>query len=162
MVGRIPTLLSDEEIVSWKRWIDIIASTDMSHLNIAMTRTLQAMSARRDVHDRLIDAVIAWEALFGAEVKIKHRISSSLALMLHGPENRDAARERYRRIYQARSDIVHANRTVTTLSEIDEYGRNAIESSLKIIAKILTTHRELLPLTSSVRSTRIMSASAGK
>jgi hypothetical protein len=39
-------------------------SVDMVNLKIAMTRTLRAMTERRDPYDCLIDAVIAWESLF--------------------------------------------------------------------------------------------------
>jgi hypothetical protein len=157
MAMRIPTLLSDEEIASWRRWINIMMAEDMSHLKVAMTRTLRAMTERRDPYDRLIDAVIAWESLFGGSTESTLRVSASLARMMHpAGQDREVAGELYRKIYGARSDIVHANRTNTTIGKIEEYGRTAIDVSLKIMADILTTHKALLPLKSSTRSTRVL------
>jgi hypothetical protein len=157
MVGRTPTLLTIDEIASWEQWINIVMTADMSRLKVAITRTLRAMTERRDPNDKLIDAVIAWESLFGAANESTLRVSASLARLLHSAdEDREAARKGYGNIYQARSDIVHANETNRTAAQIDEYGRAAIEASLKAITLLLTTHSSLLDLKSSTRSTRII------
>jgi hypothetical protein len=157
MASRVPTLLGDEEIASWNRWINIITSADISHLKVAMIRTLRAMTERLDAYDRLIDAVIAWESLFGAHTENTLRVSASLARMLHSAgQGREDARVLYGKIYQARSDIVHANPTKTTTTQVEQYAGTAIDVSLKTIACILTTHTDLLPLRSSTRSTRVL------
>jgi hypothetical protein len=157
MAARIPTLLTADEITTWVQWIDAITTADMSHLKVAMTRTLKAMTERRDSTDRLIDAVIAWESLFGASNESTLRVSASLARLLHPPgEAREAARKSYQTIYQVRSDIVHANETKTTVAQVEEYGRKAIEASLNALGLILTTHNKLLSLKSSTRSTQIL------
>jgi Apea-like HEPN len=157
MAARTPTLLSADEVDAWQRWISIIMAADMSRLKVTMTRTLRAMTERRDPSDRLIDAVIAWESLFGAVNESTLRVSASLARLLHPPgEGREAARKTYQSVYQARSDIVHANNTKTTIAQIDEHGRTAIEASLKAMTLLLTTHNKLLSLKSSTRSTQVL------
>jgi hypothetical protein len=157
MGHRTPTLLTQDEIDAWGRWIDILTSADMGRLKVAMTRTLRAIAARQDPSDRLIDAVIAWESLFGATNESTLRVSSSLARLLHeAGQSRESAQKTYQKIYQARSDIVHANETKTTVAQIDEYGRIAIEASLSTMRLLLTTHANLLPLKSSTRSTQIL------
>jgi hypothetical protein len=163
MAMRVPTLLSGEEIVSWGRWINIIMAADMAHLKVAMTRTLRAMAERRDPYDRLIDAVIAWESLFGGDNELAFRISASLARLLHSSgQDRETAQKNYSKIYGARSRIVHGSTSKTKTQQaeedrrVQEYGRTAIDVSLKAMACILTTHRDLLALESQMRSTRIL------
>lgn len=157
MAPRTPTLLDTDEVASWKNWIDVITAVDMSRMRVAMTRTLKAMTERRDPSDRLIDAVIAWESLFGAVNESTLRVSASLARLLHSTgEARETAQKAYQKIYQARSDIVHANETKTTVAQIDEYGRTAIDASLRALSLMLTTHNRLLSLKSSARSTQVL------
>ena len=157
MAARMPTLLTPEEIISWQRWINITMSVDMSHLTVAMTRTLRAMTERRDPGDRLIDAVIAWESLFGGRPETTLRVSASLARLLHPPvvQERETARQYYAKIYDARSSIVHAGKKIPA-AQLDEYGRKAIDTSLKVIAMLLTTHTSLRHLGSDSRSKQIL------
>jgi hypothetical protein len=160
MAMRVPTLLSTEEITSWRHWINVMMAADMTNLKIAMTRTLRAMTERRDPYDRLIDAVIAWESLFGGNPETTLRVSASLARMLHASgQEREAAQRNYSKIYGARSGIVHANHdSLKSLKfgQVEEYGKNAIDVSLEVIARILTTHQDLLALDSRARSLRVL------
>ena len=157
MAPRTPVRLDASEIESWRHWIDVVMAADMSRLKVAMNRTLRAMAERRDQSDRLIDAVIAWESLFGATNESTLRVSASLARLLHPQgKSRETARERYNKIYQARSNIVHANETKTSAAQLDEYGKEAIEASLRVMALLLGTHKELLPLKSSARSIQVL------
>jgi Apea-like HEPN len=157
MAPRMPTLLSIEEIASWKYWIEVATDADTTHLKVAITRTLKAISERLDPSDRLIDAVISWEALFGATNESTLRVSASLARLLHPSDGeRESKQKEYQKIYSARSNIVHANKTKTTVAQVDEYGRAAAEVSLKAMGLILTTYDSLLPLESSARSTQVL------
>jgi hypothetical protein len=157
MAQRMPTVLSAEEAASWKYWVDVVTGAEINHLKIAMTRTLKALTERLDPSDRLIDAVIAWEALFGATNESTLRVSASLARLLHPSDaERESAQKNYQKIYQARSNIVHANKTKTTIAQVDEYGRAAIEASLKTMRLIFATYDKLLPLESSARSTQVL------
>lgn len=98
MAPRTPTLLTEDEIGAWSDWIGILTSADMSRLKVAMTRTLRAMTERQDPNDRLIDAVIAWESLFGATNESTLRVSSSLARLLHpSGERREVAQKSYQK-----------------------------------------------------------------
>jgi Apea-like HEPN len=122
-----------------------------------MTRTLRAIAERRDTYDRLIDAVIAWESLFGAVTDSTLRVCGSLARLLHDTDaDREAGYNRYKKVYDARSKIVHANSKQPELAEVEAYGRTAIDASLKVIEKLLTTHLSLLSLESSQRSQQVL------
>jgi Apea-like HEPN len=160
MAMRVPALLTAEEINSWERWINVITSADMTYLKRAVTYTLRAMTERRDAYDRLIDAVIAWESLFGGHPDTTLRISASLARLLHSSaEERQAAQVEYKKIYGARSDIVHSNHNSLkklAIQQVDQYCKSAIDVSLKAIERILTTHKDLLTLDSATRSLRVL------
>lgn len=77
--------------------------------------------------------------------------------MLHSTgTDRKAGYSVYKKVYDARSKIVHANSNPPQLVDAETYGRTAIDASLKVIAMILTTHSYLLPLESSERSQRVL------
>ena len=157
MVSRTPTLLTADEVASWERWIGILTTANMKPLKVAMIRTLRAIAERRDTYDRLIDAVIAWESLFGAVTDSTLRVCGSLARLLHDTDaDREAGYSRYKKVYDARSKIVHANSKPPELAEAEAYGRTAIDASLKVIEKLLTTHLSLLSLESSQRSQQVL------
>jgi hypothetical protein len=157
MARRHPTVLSTHEVTAWNRWIDVVMSADLSHLNLAVTRTLRALTERRDPSDTLIDAVIAWESLFGATSESTLRVSASLARLLHpAGEERDQARTRYRDIYVLRSNIVHGNRFRSTPQQIHQSGQEAADASLQAISALLIQRRDLLALDSADRSLKII------
>lgn len=157
MASRVPILLSLDEIASWESWIDVVMAADLRQLNLAITRTLRAQTERRDRSDALIDAVIAWESLFGAITESTLRVSASLARLLHAAgAERELARSRYSKIYERRSKIVHGARTKTTAEQIDEDSRTAIYVVLEVIRVLLTKRSDLLPLESAERSMRIL------
>jgi len=157
MVSRVPTRLSLDEIASWKSWIDAVMAADLSHLNLAITRTLRAQTERRDHSDALVDAVIAWESLFGAITESTLRVSASLARLLHAAgAEREQARSRYTKIYERRSKIVHGARAKATAEQIDQDSRTAIDAAIEVIRTLLAMRPDLLPLESAERSTRIL------
>jgi hypothetical protein len=157
MASRVPTLLSTDEIESWENWINIVMAADLTHLNLALTRTLRAKTERRDDSDALIDAVIAWESLFGAVTESTLRVSASLARLLHpAGAAREQARSRYTKIYERRSKIVHGSKSKTTPEQINQDSRAAIDAVIEAIRTLLADRPDLLPLDSVHRSTRIL------
>ncbi|MET8048767.1 hypothetical protein ABZU75_14310 [Streptosporangium sp. NPDC005286] len=157
MASRHPTALSAEEVASWSDWIKIVMASDMSHLNLAMTRTLRALTERRDPSDMLIDSVIAWESLFGATSESVLRVSASLAKLLHpAGEKRDQARTRYSKIYALRSNIVHGNNFKSTPQQIHEDGQAAADIALEAIGALLARRRDILTMNSADRSLKII------
>jgi hypothetical protein len=157
MAARVPTLLSSDETTSWQSWINTVMGSDLSHLSLAMTRTLRAQSERRDDSDALIDAVIAWESLFGAVSDSTLRVSASLARLLHaaGPE-REKARDRYSKIYNRRSLIVHGAKRESTAQQIHQDSQDAIKAAVEAIRAILVKRPDLLALESKARSDQIL------
>ena len=157
MASRVPTLLSTAECTEWESWINVVMAADLSAMSVAVTRTLRAQTERRDASDALIDAVIAWESLFGAVTESTLRVSASLARLLHpsGPE-REQARNRYRTIYDHRSKIVHGTRIKFTPEQIQRDSWAAIDASFESIRMLLATRSDLLMLGSAERSMQIL------
>jgi hypothetical protein len=157
MASRLPIVLSTVEVSSWQEWIKHCVGADLRHLGLAITRTLRALTERRDASDTLIDSVIAWESLFGATNESVLRVSASLAKLLHSPgEKRHQARSQYQKIYNLRSNIVHGNKLKATPEQIDEYAQLAASAALEAIGILLTGRRELLAMESADRSVRIL------
>lgn len=81
--GFMPTELSENECDALQRWCDVVETQWSPRVDIAVRRLLSAAQARSDASDRLVDAVIAWENLFGtSEGEPRLRISSAMAWLL--------------------------------------------------------------------------------
>jgi hypothetical protein len=157
MAARVPTLLSLSEVESWRSWLGIVMAADLSQLNLAITRILRAQTERRDDSDALIDAVIAWESLFGAVTESTLRVSASLARLLHeSGTNREDAQSRYSKIYSRRSNIVHGAQPKYTPEQINKDSRDAITAALEAIRMLLVKRSDLLLLDSTTRSVRML------
>lgn len=107
--GFMPYELSSEDcdaVASWAQWID---DGWTPRVDIAIRRTLSAAHARTDPADRLVDAVIAWENLFGtSEGEPRLRISAAMAWLLEAEEDeRRSRQDQIKRLYDDRSKIVH-------------------------------------------------------
>jgi hypothetical protein len=106
-----PTQLTEAEADAWREWYERLRSPHVAKIELALTRILRACGERHDLADILVDAVIAWENLFGtSEGEPTFRITTSLAILLrNSQEERVALRKRLTRIYTLRSKIVHGS-----------------------------------------------------
>ncbi len=95
-----------------RTWAARIERGYNDRIEIAVKRTLSSLTTRGDATDRLIDAVIALENLFGTRSgKLTFHISTGCAYLLE----RDATRrvkvkKEVSRLYAVRSKIVHGER----------------------------------------------------
>ncbi len=153
--SRTPTQLTHDEVTSWKAWIEKLDTVPMKRLGPSPTRLLRALAERTDPTDGLIDAVIAWEALFGGETEATLRVSASIARLLEPQGNsRAALRRRAADIYRLRSKIVHG--ADYELSEVGTAFTEATSIGLRIIRELLAVHPELVKMQSGERSTALL------
>jgi hypothetical protein len=110
-VGLMPTQLTEQEMTAWKEWYDLLGTSGAERVDIALSRIIRAVAERRDPVDVLIDAVIAWENLFGSsQGELKLRITASMArLLADDPKDRLELRKKLGRIYDLRSQAVHGS-----------------------------------------------------
>nr|GID81974.1 hypothetical protein Ade03nite_08980 [Actinoplanes derwentensis] len=155
---RHPTKATRAQMDAWGSWLGTVDTEALSHVRLAATRTLRALTERRVQDDMLIDAVIAWESLFGAKTESTLRVSGALACLLYPPgADREAAQKRYSKIYNSRSEIVHASLTKKTTPEvIAENAREAAQVAIRALRAILDTRRDLITLDSASRGLQLL------
>lgn len=148
---REPRQLSVEEATRWQEWIQQLDKVKLAKLGQAPARLLRAGAERHDATDSLIDAVIAWEALFGAKGEVTLRVSTSLAKLIEaGGVVRAALRRRVAEIYDIRSQVVHGGNV--DMSKINEASKDALRIGLRAVAKLARERMDLVKMTSEERS----------
>ncbi|MFF4979548.1 hypothetical protein ACFY3O_05690 [Streptomyces sp. NPDC001046] len=153
--NKTPTLLTVDQVNRWKYWIEKIERVSFSKLGPAPVRILRASGERRDPYDSLIDAVIAWESLFGTDSEITFRLSASIARLLESPgKERNDLRRRATEIYRMRSKVVHGIHV--PVAEVADASREAVAISIACMRKLISDRADLLKMTSLERSTTIL------
>jgi hypothetical protein len=126
-----------------EQWIARLDSGYDASIRVAVDRTLSAVTDRGPSDDALIDYVIALENLFGRPgPKLETRLSSALAALLASGETEGSAiAARSRRVYQARSKLVHGDQ----LLESEEHPADQAQLLvLDAFRTLFTTHRHLI------------------
>lgn len=103
--------LTTDEGRQLEGWIRLEAHYHPS-VRVAMKRSISGFAETTHPEDSLIDLVIALESLFGGRGgELRLRISSALAwLLASDSEGRLATQRRAKRVYDARSKLVHGDR----------------------------------------------------
>jgi hypothetical protein len=156
--GLRATQLTVEEVTAWGEWYKHLQGPIVDKIDVALTRILRAASERREPSDLLIDAVIAWENLFGTkEGEPTLRISSSIALLLESEfDARNSLRKRLVDIYKLRSSIVHGSKD---LKSADDYAMcyESLDIALRVVRKLILERRDVLGLPDgSARSVKLL------
>ncbi|MDH6677320.1 hypothetical protein M2284_001518 [Rhodococcus sp. LBL1] len=147
------------EIAAW--------TSKMNHLpdslKIGRRRLLQATTERADAIDRFIDAVVAWESMFGAAQDSALRVTGSMALILQ-PTDVEARRALHKTLntyYKSRSDLVHGavghdkETKEFKVANMPTYASQATRYAIDSFKHILD-NPDLIPLDSTARSKRIL------
>jgi hypothetical protein len=99
-----------------------------SGVRTGQERLLAAVSERFSPHDGFIDAVIAWENLFGAAGDTTLRVCGSLAALLH-PDDSGQRNEFYKeitKVYGQKSKLVHGGENRMTSAEATEIRNRSV------------------------------------
>jgi hypothetical protein len=158
VLDRLPATqveLTPEQATAWSTWIERLDAIPFRRLGVAPQRLMRACAERSDASDSLVDAVIAWEALFGTDTEVTFRVSGALARLLRREgEDRRKLRTRLSDIYRLRSKIVHG--VEVDQQEIARAGKDAIRFATDALRVLIADRPDLIPLTSSERSTAIL------
>jgi hypothetical protein len=157
MTNFMPTELSSDECDAVGTWIDVIDQHWTPRIDIAVRRLLSAANTRTDPADRLVDAVIVWESLFGtSQGEIRLRVSSAMAWLLAADySEREALQSRLRKIYDDRSQIVHGGR-FDDRSVVETAGE-ALAHARECLRRLLRDRPEVLALPDgAARSARLL------
>ncbi|MFJ9980178.1 hypothetical protein [Streptomyces cyaneofuscatus] len=135
---------------------DVIRKKHPESLNIAMTRLLSAVTSRRDSNDALIDALIAWENIFGTRTETTFRVTASLAKILKEiPEERANLQKELAKLYGIRSAMVHGAKEPTPDAAATNRER-VIRIAIDALRALYFERPELLSMISEDRSKRVL------
>lgn len=142
-----PDPLTKEQADGLVVWADRVARFYHPSIAVAMRRTLSAVAERRSsAEDTLIDAVIAWENLFGTggTSEMTFRVTTALALLLEpDPTLRPALRKELSKVYELRSKVAHGGE-VNPKDHLGEKKDRAIDVAIDALRALFEIHPSLL------------------
>lgn len=140
-----PHVLAAPDRSRIRAWATRIERDYSDRLDIAVKRTLSSLTTLWDPTDRLIDAVVALENLFGTgSGELAFRISAGTAYLLErDPARRVATQEEVNRLYNVRSKIVHGAHAPPQLT-VEPLARAASTFAVRGLRTLFTKHRQLL------------------
>jgi hypothetical protein len=148
--------LDEADVLEVVRWGGILQKRYSPTLEVAGRRLIAALAHRIDPADRLIDAVTAWEALFGGQQEATLRVSGSIGWLLesHRPPARLELQREASEIYGLRSKVVHGK--VVSREKVHAAADRATQLAEQSLRRILEGRPDLIPLESEERSRRLL------
>jgi hypothetical protein len=141
-----PTQLTDAEVVTWREWYDKLSESPVSNIELALTRILRAVAERRESSDVLVDAVIAWENLFGTkDGEPTFRVTACIAKLL-APSIKDRLplKSRLGKIYALRSKVVHGSGSIS--SDDQPLCQEALDTAIMAVKHLIGERMDILAL----------------
>lgn len=141
-----PALLTDDEAQTFSEVAFVVNDRYEAALDVATRRTLSAIRERSDAQDALIDAVIAWESLFGhgGLTEVIFRVTTALAILMQ-PDKKlrlDLVRD-LKRVYAVRSRVVHGSE-IRTKDKLEERKELAISTAILALRTLLLDRPDLI------------------
>ncbi|MEI2279004.1 HEPN domain-containing protein [Paenarthrobacter ilicis] len=126
------------DVQAIQRWDEALQHAP-EWLSVGQERILLATSERESPKDGFIDAVIAWESLFGGSGETTLRVCLALAYLFHAaePEARYATYEKLRTMYGQRSSLVHGGDKPPNHTKAIELRDDAVQVALRAWRAVL-------------------------
>ena len=131
-------------------------------LRIGMRRLLKAAGERDDPVDVLVDAVVAWENLFGSKTESTFRVTAAVATLLEpsDKEERGALQKELSELYNRRSRLVHGDlaegdRKFSSADAKSQSAR-ALEIGVEVFRAVLGNEAILTIATSEERGRQVV------
>jgi hypothetical protein len=143
---RSPVELTRAELEDVARWIGLVEANHHASMSVAVRRTLLAHE-RTDATDAFIDAVIAWDALFGARSgdAVTFRVALGFSLVLEDAEDeRRHIKRRVQELYGLRSDLVHGAVTELHWREAGQRREEAVQLLRRALRVLYEDHADVL------------------
>lgn len=139
-------LTSDDNLSGW---LSLIIDHDDESIHIARRRTVSAAQGRHDPEDGLIDAVMAWENLFGSgeSAEVSFRVTAALSSLLEpDPTERRTMQKRLAKLYSLRSRIVHGAQPGRRRT-LEQRRQEALDVSVKALRALFSERPDLIGAT---------------
>lgn len=128
-------------------WAGRVADHYQDSVAVAVSRLLSSARERSfSVEDSLIDAVIAWENLFGhgGNTEMVFRVTGAMAILLEAdPAKRVDLQRRLKKIYDLRSRVAHGG-TTSEKDSIGELRADAERFALEALRTLFSSRVSLL------------------
>ena len=149
------TILVDDHVSSLESMSRILEKKHPDGLDVSAIRLVSSVSRERNKSDSLIDAVIVWENLFGADSEVQFRVTASLAKWLESDiSKRQSFQKQLKEVYDVRSRIVHGG-TVKP-DKLNEVRETAVDVGIRALRKLYICSEDWLSMESNDRSKRIL------
>jgi hypothetical protein len=147
-----PYVATNEDLIAVGEWVQRISDADDSAIEIARRRVVSAIASRDDPTDGFVDAVIAWENLFGSrDGELRFRVSGAIAKLLAEPSDRVAMQRRLQTQYDVRSSVVHGGAHLDSVKARTERD-SAIGTALAVLRVLYSERQDLLVDTNRART----------
>ena len=139
--------LTADELDAVARWSAVLESQHNPNIDLAVRRCLSSGALRLDPADRLMDAVIAWENLFGASPETSFRLAAAISKLLTTvADERRALLKRLLELYRRRSEVAHGANLQSAQEDADE----ALDIAVRCLRKLYQDRTDLLSLAKSI------------
>lgn len=142
--------LTSDNLEDWQTWLERLLEhePELEKLSIGIRHLLSAVNEREDPDDKLLDAVVAWENLFGVKQQTTFRVTAALACLLCSePDIYKEKQKQLSTIYDVRSKVIHGSADVHNAHAKYEHdhGEAAYETAISVAVdsyRILLTARQ--------------------
>ncbi len=142
----IPVDLTREDVEGVERSVVLVERSHHERASVAIARTISAHE-RIDPTDAFVDALIAWDALFGSPSgdAVTFRVASGFALLLgEDEEERRRLKKRAQELYRLRSAVVHGTLQRLDWAEAQTHRTEAVEMLVRALRLLYRCDPELL------------------
>jgi hypothetical protein len=158
VLSHVPIVELDDDMTKLAvQWAKKVNAHHPTSLDIGMRRLLQAVSERVEASDGFVDAVIAWENIFGTNQETTFRVTASLAKLIEPTDlvKREELFVELKKLYGDRSNLVHGN-SEPAATKIYEMRNRAIRIAILAFKMLYEDRTDLLLLKSDQRSSRLL------
>jgi len=138
--------LNSNEIAQLQEWSVRVADHYDPSIHVAVRRIRTAIRERVDAEDAVIDAVVAWENLFGhgGQTEVIFRVTTALAILLEQDvRRRSQLRSRLSKVYGVRSTVVHGGE-LQPRDDLQRRKELAIKTAVAALRRLFRDRPELI------------------
>jgi hypothetical protein len=142
----IPVELTSQDVEAVEKSMILVERGHHDRASVAIARTISAHE-RIDPTDAFVDALIAWDALFGSPSgdAVVFRVATGFALLLGEDEDaRRQVKKRAQELYRLRSAVVHGTVQRLDWAEAESHRREAVEMLVRALRLLYRREPELL------------------
>jgi hypothetical protein len=151
-----PVELTMDEAKDLRQWCDDIHGANDSRARTAVQRAVRALSERDDAVDSFIDAIIAFESLFGERQQVALSLATCVARLLEGnPSGRRKTYDRMKKLYDQRSSVLHGG-SQPSQAQMMEHRDDALRYLVACFRVLYRQRPELLAMRASERDIELL------